>query len=58
MNGHPIIVANLIFLLVSLSGCAARMAQQEIDALKEQSMAIGRAAEFMRLERLKLNSKC
>ena len=58
MNGYPIIVANLIFLLVSLSGCAARMAQQEIDTLKEQAIALQQAREFIRLDRIKRNSKC
>lgn len=44
--------------LVFFPGCAARTAQQVIDSLKEQSIAMQGAVEFTRLERLKLNSKC
>ncbi len=45
-------------LLVFLPGCAAMRAQQEIDTLKDQFIAIQQASEFMRLERFKRDSKC
>ena len=51
-------ISATLTLVIGLSGCAATTAQQEIDSLKEQSIALQRAAEFMRFERLKLNSKC
>ena len=58
MKAHPILAVALSVLLVFLPGCAARMAQQEIDTLKEQFIAIQQASEFMRLDRLRRNSKC
>lgn len=58
MKAHPIIPAALSALLAFLPSCAARMAQQEVDTLKEQFIAIQQASEFMRLERLKRGSKC
>jgi len=58
MKAHPKMALALSFLLVYLPACAARIAQQEIDTLKEQSIAIQQASEFMRLDRLKRNSQC
>jgi hypothetical protein len=58
LKTHPIIAVALSVVLVLLPGCAARMAQQEIDTLKEHAIAIQQASEFMRLDRLKRNSKC
>ena len=58
MKRHPIIAVALSVLLVFLPACAARMAQQEIDTLKEQIIAMQQASEFMRLDRLKRNLKC
>jgi len=57
-KGHPIIGAALSVLLVFLAGCAARMAQQEIDTLKEQHIAVGQAWDLWRLEEIERNSKC
>lgn len=58
MKPHPIIALSLSILLVLLPGCAARMAQQEIDTAKEHATAFQQAAEFIRLDWLKRNSKC
>jgi len=57
-KAHPIIAVALSVLLVFLPGCAARMAQQEIDTLKENALAMQKAAEFIRLDRLERNPKC
>ena len=46
------------FCLVFFPGCAARMAQQEIDTFNEQFIAAQQASEFMRLEKLRRISKC
>ena|SRR5215813_10785133 len=46
------------FCLFFFPGCAARMAQQEIDTFNEQVIAFQQASEFMRLEKLRRISKC
>ena len=48
----------LHFLSLLFPGCAARMAQQEIDTFNEQVIAFQQASEFMRLEKLRRISKC
>lgn len=58
LKPHPIIAVALSVLLVFLPACAARMAQQEIDTVKEHAIAIQKASEFIRLDRLERNSKC
>lgn len=55
---HSIIAAALSALLVLLPGCAARTAQQEIDTRKEHAIAMLKASEFIRLDRVDRNSKC
>lgn len=55
---HSIIAAALSALLVLLPGCAARTAQQEIDTRKEHAIAMLKASEFIRLDRVERNSKC
>ena len=52
------IAAALTLLIGYLSGCAARTAQQEIDTRKEHAIAILKASEFIRFDRLERNSKC
>ncbi len=58
MKANSPMALGLCIAIVFLPGCAARMAQQQIDTLKEQGIALQQAVEFMRLEALKRNSKC
>ena len=58
MKAHPIIPVALSVVLVLLPGCAARMAQQEIDTLREQMLAVRQAAEEFRLDTVKRAPNC
>jgi hypothetical protein len=57
-NPHSIIASALGVLLVLLLGCATRTAQHEIDTRKEHAIAMLKASELIRLDRVERNSKC